>query len=119
MAEDTEKFVQLEADKEFVYRIDGEHKTFEKGEKFSAQHGLAITLLNQVGAVSKTGKTHTVEEPESRIVTVDKQFDKETEKDEKEGYGYRELQEKAKQHDIPANQSEEELKNQLEEKNVL
>lgn len=111
MAEDTQKFVQLQADKEFVYRIDGEHKTFEKGEKFSAQHGLAITLLNQLGAVSKTGETHMVEQPESRIVTVDEEFDEE--------YDYRELQEKAKEHDIPANQSKEEIKNQLEEKNVL
>ena len=65
---DQSRYVQLKVTDTFNYKLEGETRTFEEGERFSASRRLATLFINNIGKVAKTGKEHVVEDPESDLI---------------------------------------------------
>jgi len=121
MAADNTTFVKLKATENFKYKFAGEVHEFSKGEVFSVDTKLANTFINDVGKAEKTHTTYEVEDADTRLIKADSDQDvkKDGDEDGSGELGYRELQTLAKEHDISANQSKDELREALESEDLL
>jgi len=121
MAKNNTIFVKLKAKENFNYKFGGEVHEFSEGDVFSVDKSLANIFINDVGKASKMGRIYEVEDADTRIITpdVDQEGEEEPEKEDEKELGYRDLQKIAKEHDISANQSKDELKKALEGEDLI
>jgi hypothetical protein len=113
----TTTFADIRFTETVEHRYEGENYTFEEGCVYALPRHTAGKFVNNWGRAEWTTRSPY----EVKDIDYDDVLCREREADneDEDAYGYRELQQLAKDTDIAANQPEEELREALEEEGVI
>jgi len=113
----TTTFTDIRFTETVEHRYEGENYTFEEGGVYALPRHTAGKFVNKWGMAEWTSRAPY----EVKDIDYDDVLCRERDVDEAEGevYGYRDLQQVAKDTEIAANQPEEDLREALEEEGLI